>query len=107
MDKNIPKSAADILNEYSEENLHKIFGMYGELRNARTVARIVGQQRVIKPFSRTEDLKSALQNVVPRGKENKYFAQVFQALRIEVNDEMKALENFLHQSGEVVEKGRS
>jgi 16S rRNA (cytosine1402-N4)-methyltransferase len=105
MDKNIPKSAADILNDYSEESLHKIFGMYGELRNARTVARIIGQQRVIKPFTRTEDLKSALQNVAPRGKENKYFAQVFQALRIEVNDEMKALENFLHQSGEVLEKG--
>lgn len=105
MDKNIPKSAADVLNEYSEEDLHKIFGMYGELKNARTVARMIKQQRVIKPFVRTEDLKSTLQNVAPRGKENKYFAQVFQALRIEVNDEMKALENFLHQCGEVVEKG--
>lgn len=105
MDKNIPKSAADVLNEYSEEDLHKIFGMYGELKNARTVARMIKQQRVIKPFVRTEDLKSTLQNVTPRGKENKYFAQVFQALRIEVNDEMKALENFLHQCGEVVEKG--
>ena len=104
MDKNISQTAASILNEYPEEKLHKVFGMYGELRNARTVARLIVQQRVSKNFERTEDLKNVLEDVAPRGKENKYFAQVFQALRIEVNDEMKALENFLHQSGEVVEK---
>jgi 16S rRNA (cytosine1402-N4)-methyltransferase len=105
MDKNIPKTAADVLNSYSEADLHKILGMYGELKNARTVARLIAQTRVSKPFVRTEDLKSALTSVAPRGKENKYFAQVFQALRIEVNDEMKALEDFLHQTGEVMEKG--
>ena len=54
-------------------------------------------------MQRTEDLKAALQSIAPRGKENKYFAQVFQALRIEVNEEMKALEDFLHQCGEVME----
>ena len=105
MDRNVPKTAADVLNEYSEAELHKILGMYGELKNAKTVARLITQSRVNKPFVRTEDLKAALQSVAPRGKENKYFAQVFQALRIEVNDEMKALEDFLHQTGEVVEKG--
>jgi 16S rRNA (cytosine1402-N4)-methyltransferase len=105
MDKNISQTAAGVLNEYPEAELHRIFGMYGELKNARTAARLIAQQRVNKPFVRTEDLKSALQGVAPRGKENKYFAQVFQALRIEVNDEMKALENFLHQSGEVLETG--
>jgi 16S rRNA (cytosine1402-N4)-methyltransferase len=104
MDTNISQTAADLLNEYSEEELHKIFGMYGELKNARTAAKMIIQQRVNKPFARTEDLKEALRTVAPRGKENKYFAQVFQALRIEVNDEMKALENFLHQCGEVLEK---
>jgi 16S rRNA (cytosine1402-N4)-methyltransferase len=56
-------------------------------------------------MARTEDLKEALRSIAPRGKENKYFAQVFQALRIEVNTEMKALEDFLHQCGEVMEKG--
>jgi 16S rRNA (cytosine1402-N4)-methyltransferase len=66
---------------------------------------MITQYRVSKPFSRTEDLKKALQTIAPRGKENKYFAQVFQALRIEVNQEMKALENFLHQCGEVIETG--
>jgi 16S rRNA (cytosine1402-N4)-methyltransferase len=105
MDKSTPRTAADVLNSYSEEQLHKIFGMYGELKNARTVARIVTQFRINKKFVRTEDLKDALREVAPRGKEFKYFAQVFQALRIEVNDEMKALENFLHQCGEVMEQG--
>ncbi len=105
MDKNIPQTAASILNTYGEEQLHKIFGMYGELKNARTAAKIVGQERVRRKFERTEDLKDVLKTIAPRGKENKYFAQVFQALRIEVNDEMKALENFLHQSGEVLKPG--
>jgi 16S rRNA (cytosine1402-N4)-methyltransferase len=105
MDKNISKTAADVLNEYSESDLHKILGMFGELKNAKTVARLIAQNRVSKPFVRTEDLKNALKSVAPRGKENKYFAQVFQALRIEVNDEMRALEDFLHQTGEVMEKG--
>lgn len=103
MDMSVSQTAATVLNTYSEEDLHKIFGMYGELRNARTVARLIVQRRVQKEFERTEDLKYALKEVAPRGKENKYFAQVFQALRIEVNDEMKALENFLHQCGEVLD----
>jgi S-adenosyl-methyltransferase MraW len=103
MDTSVSQTAAVVLNTYSEVDLHKIFGMYGELRNAKTVARLLVQQRVQKKFERTEDLKNALKQVAPRGKENKYFAQVFQALRIEVNDEMKALENFLHQCGEVME----
>ena len=103
MDTSVSQSAAQVLNIYAEEDLHKVFGMYGELKNARTVARLVVQRRVQKQFERTEDLKNALKDVAPRGKENKYFAQVFQALRIEVNDEMKALENFLHQCGEVME----
>ena len=102
MDTNISRTAATILNTYTEQDLHKILGMYGEIRNARTVARLIAQHRVQKPFERTEDLKDVLKEVAPRGKEYKYFAQVFQALRIEVNDEMKALENFLHQCGEVL-----
>jgi len=105
MDKNISLTAAKVLNEYSEEELHKLFGMYGELKNAKTAARLITQQRVNKSIERTEDLKNVLQPITPRGKENKYFAQVFQALRIEVNQEMKALENFLHQCGEVMETG--
>jgi len=104
MDKNMPMTAAKVLNEFAEEELHKIFGMYGELKNARTVAKLITQQRVNNPFQRTEELKLALRSVAPRGKENKYFAQVFQALRIVVNEEMRALEDFLHQCAEVIEK---
>jgi len=105
MNQSITQTAAQVLNEYNEGDLHKIFGMYGELKNARTAARLVTQQRVTKPFASTNDLKAALQTITPRGKENKYFAQVFQALRIEVNQEMRALEDFLHQSGELMETG--
>ena len=104
MDHSISTTAATVLNTYTEEALHKVLGMYGEIRNAKTVARLITQHRVQKKFERTEDLKNVLKEVAPRGKEYKYFAQVFQALRIEVNDEMKALENFLHQCGEVLEQ---
>jgi 16S rRNA (cytosine1402-N4)-methyltransferase len=104
MDQRSKITAAKILNEYSETELHKIFGMYGELKNAKTAAKTVVEQRKIKPFKTTLDLKEALQSITPRGKENKYFAQVFQALRIEVNEEMQALEDFLHQCGDVMEK---
>src|SRR5690606_37231430 len=105
MGKGISVTAADVLNEYPEESLHKIFGMYGELKNAKSAARLICRHRAQQKFARTEELKSALQTVAPRGKENKYFAQVFQALRIEVNHELKALEDFLHQCGEVITKG--
>ncbi|MBL7841904.1 MAG: 16S rRNA (cytosine(1402)-N(4))-methyltransferase RsmH [Cyclobacteriaceae bacterium] len=105
MDQSANTTAADILNTYSEADLHKLLGMYGEIKNARTAAKMIVQQRVSNPFSRTEDLKLALQSIAPKGKEFKYFAQVFQALRIEVNTEMKALEDFLHQCGEVMAAG--
>ncbi|MCU0397729.1 MAG: 16S rRNA (cytosine(1402)-N(4))-methyltransferase RsmH [Cyclobacteriaceae bacterium] len=105
MDKRGSLTAADIVNQYSETDIHKILGMYGEIRNARTVAKAIVQQRIIQSFTRTEELRNLLNRFAPRGKENKYFAQVFQALRMEVNKEMQALEDFLHQAGEVLEKG--
>jgi 16S rRNA (cytosine1402-N4)-methyltransferase len=105
MDQKGKLTAAKILNEYSEAALHKIFGMYGELKNARTAAKTVVTARTDKPFVATQDLKNALQTIAPRGKEFKYFAQVFQALRIEVNQEMQALEDFLHQCGDVMKPG--
>jgi 16S rRNA (cytosine1402-N4)-methyltransferase len=98
-------TAAKVLNEYPEEKLHKIFGMYGELKNAKTAARLIVSKRKNTSLKSTLDLKSTLQEVTPKGKENKYFAQVFQALRIEVNAEMKVLEDFLHQCGDVIEFG--
>ena len=105
MDKKSPLNAAKVLNEYPEEKLHRIFGMYGEVKNARTLARMIHQQRSVKKLERIPELIALLRQVAPRGKEYKYFAQVFQALRIEVNREMEALESFLTQCSEVMEKG--
>jgi 16S rRNA (cytosine1402-N4)-methyltransferase len=105
MDKKGSVSAAKILNEYSEAELHKMLGIYGEVKNAKTLAGLIVKQRAIKKFDRINDLIGLLKTVAPRGKEFKYFAQVFQALRIVVNEEIQALEYFLHQCGEVMEKG--
>ena len=105
MDQKGKLTAAKVLNEYPVADLHKIFGMYGELKNARTAAKAVIAARAGEPLTTTLELKAALYPIVPRGKENKYFAQVFQALRIEVNQEMQALEDFLHQCGEVMKPG--
>ncbi|MFM7488190.1 MAG: 16S rRNA (cytosine(1402)-N(4))-methyltransferase RsmH [Cytophagales bacterium] len=105
MDKKGRLTAAKALNEYSEEKLHKILGMYGEVKNAKTLAHAIVQQRSVKKFERNQELVAVLQTIAPRGKEFKYFAQVFQALRIEVNEEMQALEDFLHQCGEAINKG--
>ncbi len=105
MDKKGSTSAAKILNEYSESELHKMLGIYGEVKNAKTLAGLIVKQRAIKKFDCINDLIGLLKTVAPRGKEFKYFAQVFQALRIVVNEEMQALEDFLHQCGEVMETG--
>jgi 16S rRNA (cytosine1402-N4)-methyltransferase len=105
MDRNAKLTAARLLMEYPEDKLHKIFGMYGELKNARTVAKLIVTNRATTSLKTTQELKSLLMEVAPRGKENKYFAQVFQALRIEVNQEMQALEDFLHQCGDVITEG--
>ena len=91
-------SAASILNSYKEESLHKIFGIYGEVRNAKTLARAIVSSRANVPFESIQDFKKLLDKYAPRGKYAKYAAQVFQALRIEVNQEMAALEEMLEQS---------
>lgn len=98
-------SAQDVLNTYEEAALHKLFGMYGEVRNAKSLAQAVVTARANAPFQTTEQFKQLLQQLAPRGREFKYFAQVFQALRIEVNDEMGALEDALTQSVEVLKTG--
>lgn len=88
-------SAKEVLNTYEEGKLHKIFGIYGEVKNAKTLAQAIVSERSSQPFSTTEGFTAFLKKYAPRGKEFKYFAQVFQALRIEVNDEMVALEEML------------
>lgn len=95
-------TARDIVANYTAEELHRILGMYGELQNAKTAGLAIVAARANQAIETVNDLKKALQRYAPRGKENKYFAQVFQALRIEVNDEMGALQDFLTQSVEVL-----
>lgn len=102
MNKELEKTAAQVVANYSEAELHRIFGQYGELKNARTAARAVVIARTRKPISTTAQLREVMSRTAPRGGENRYFAQVFQALRIEVNGELTALENFLHQCGEMM-----
>ncbi|EKB51074.1 16S rRNA (cytosine(1402)-N(4))-methyltransferase RsmH [Cecembia lonarensis] len=98
-------TAKEVLNTYDESHLHKIFGIYGEIKNAKTLAQAVVAERALHPFNTTENFKKVLNRFAPRGKEFKYFAQVFQALRIEVNDEMGALEEMLRQTVEVLKPG--
>lgn len=98
-------TAKEVLNTYEEAKLHKIFGIYGEVKNAKTLAQAIVSQRVMQPFATTSGFKTFLQKFAPRGKEFKYFAQVFQALRIEVNDEMGALEEMLLQTVETLKPG--
>ena len=105
MNKSEGVTAADVVNTYEVSELHKIFGMYGELKNARTLAQLIEKARKIKKIETIEEFKHIIKPCTPKGKENKYWAQVFQALRIEVNDEMKALEEMILQSAEVIKEG--
>ncbi|WP_231461931.1 MULTISPECIES: 16S rRNA (cytosine(1402)-N(4))-methyltransferase RsmH [unclassified Pedobacter] len=105
MDKNGRLTAAEVLNTYSEDKLHKIFGIYGEVKNAKSLARAIVTTRLDSPFTDIDSFKSAIATYIPKGKENKYLAQVFQALRIEVNAEIQVLENFLQQAAEVLKPG--
>ncbi|WP_257657732.1 16S rRNA (cytosine(1402)-N(4))-methyltransferase RsmH [Parapedobacter lycopersici] len=98
-------NARDVLNTYSEAELHRIFGMYGEIQNARSLAKTIVTARIEQPIQTVETLKSMIRKLVPRGKEHKYHAQVFQALRIEVNKELEALQDFLVQSAAVLKPG--
>ncbi|QDK78074.1 16S rRNA (cytosine(1402)-N(4))-methyltransferase RsmH [Spirosoma sp. KCTC 42546] len=105
MNQNADRTARQVVNEYSEPELHRILGMYGEITNARTAAAALVSARSNRPLKTVNDLKAALQRYAPRGKENKYFAQVFQALRIEVNEELQALEEFLEQVPDILKPG--
>lgn len=98
-------TAADVVNQYTVEKLMEIFQTYGELPNTRKIAYSIEQQRKNEKITTTEKLKEVLSRFAPRGKENKFFAQVFQALRIEVNQELEALKEFLMHSAGVLKPG--
>ncbi|WP_394265424.1 16S rRNA (cytosine(1402)-N(4))-methyltransferase RsmH [Bergeyella zoohelcum] len=93
--------AQQVINEYSEEDLADIFYHYGELREARKLAREIVHHRKNKRIATTEELKNVF-SFVPAHKQNKFFAQVFQAIRIEVNQELEALKEMLTQALEIL-----
>ncbi len=102
MNQSAELSAKELLATADEGRLHKILGMYGEIKNAKTLAQAIVAERSVKPFTTTEGFTAFLKRFAPRGKEFKYYAQVFQALRIEVNDEMGALEELLLSAVELL-----
>ncbi|PKQ70608.1 MULTISPECIES: 16S rRNA (cytosine(1402)-N(4))-methyltransferase RsmH [Raineya] len=107
MNKNQSLTAQSVLQEYSEKELHRILGMYGEIRNAKTLANSIVTFRKKQKIQNTADLLKAIEKCLPFQERNKYLAQVFQALRIEVNDELQALQEMLVQTAQILApKGR-
>jgi 16S rRNA (cytosine1402-N4)-methyltransferase len=105
MDQKRELTAAKVVNEYHEDKLQQLFKNYGELRNARKVVAKILEQRAGQQIDTVESLKGLLSGMVPEKVEHKFLAQVFQALRIEVNDELKVIERLLEQSLEVLAVG--
>jgi 16S rRNA (cytosine1402-N4)-methyltransferase len=105
MDRKKKQTAKDIVNNYSEEDLCDVFFNYGEIRNARKLARLVVEARKQRAIETTAALKVIANTCAERGKEFKYQAQVFQSLRIEVNQEMDALREFLKQATNALKPG--
>ena len=107
MNQNDEVSAYKIINSYGEEKLSSILFKYGELRNARALAKKISDARLEKKIKTSFDLKEILQQFLPKAKEHKILAQIFQAIRIEVNQELEVLKEFLLQIPELLnEDGR-
>ncbi|NBO25172.1 MAG: 16S rRNA (cytosine(1402)-N(4))-methyltransferase RsmH, partial [Chlamydiae bacterium] len=104
MDQRQAKTAAQIIENYDESSLHKMFEQYGEVTNSKTLAKHIVNHRKHLKIQTVQDFKSLIAPAV-KGNPNKYWAQVFQAIRIEVNEEMEALHEFLQQLSSVVKLG--
>ena len=102
MDRNQPLTAREVINTYEEKDLIHLFSAYGEIKNARTLAKEIIMDRSKEEIVMSAHLKAIAERVAPRGKLMKYLAQVYQAIRIEVNDELGALREFLEQTKEVL-----
>ncbi len=104
MDRKVKKDAAYIINKYRANELQKVFGAYGEVRNAKSLAQAIIEARKMSPIKTTSKFLDVIGPWI-RGDRNRYLAQVFQALRIEVNDEMGALEDFFKDAIDVLAPG--
>jgi 16S rRNA (cytosine1402-N4)-methyltransferase len=98
-------TAKQVVNEYSERELSRIFKSYGEVANAHKLAITLSSERRNREIRTTADLTAILDKCAPKHKEHKYYAQVFQAIRIEVNDELGALKELLNQAESVIKPG--
>ena len=98
-------SAYQVINEYDEKELRRIFYDYAELKNAPKLAKVIVSERKNKPLETSDELNALLKPLLFRGKENKILAQIYQAIRIEVNEELDVLKEFLLQTEEVVKQG--
>jgi len=105
MDKGTAKTAADIVNDYDQEALENIFRIYGEVDEARRAAKLIVKAREQAPIKTTGDLGKALESIMPDYKEHKQMAKIYQALRIEVNGELRSLEKFLEGAAESLKTG--
>jgi len=105
MDQSANLNAFKVLNEYTQEELRTILKFYGELKRPGTVARIICEGRLDSPISTVSELKQLLKPLIPSMLENKFFAQVFQAIRIEVNDELNVLKEMLTQANDILAPG--
>jgi len=107
MNRNSDFSAYDVINTYEQNRLRSVLANYGELRSAAGMARMIVEARGEEPIKSSDQLKRALGRFLPKHKENKILAQVYQAIRIEVNQELEALKEFLLQTNEVLKpRGR-
>jgi len=98
-------NAYKVVNEYDESNLRRVFLDYGELKNAPVIARVIIEARELEPIKNTEQLKVVLGRFLQAHKSHKILAQMYQAIRIEVNQEMEVLKEFLEQSLEILKPG--
>lgn len=105
MNPDAEKSAIDVINSYSEEQLADVLYNNGELKNSRALARAIVAARIKKKIINTEEIKEVLAPFMVKGRENKFLSKVFQAIRIEVNDELSALQEMLTQSKEILKPG--
>ena len=105
MNQSAKVSAKNVVNEYDEEELAKVFWEYGELKNSRKLAKVIANARTKKNLETIKDLTSCLMPFLPKHAEHKFLAKVFQALRIEVNREMEFLKEMLLQTAEVIKPG--
>jgi 16S rRNA (cytosine1402-N4)-methyltransferase len=102
MNQNSELNANKVVNQYEESELKRIFSEYGELSNASAIARVIVEAREKEPITNTEQLKMVLSRFLPVHKSHKILAQIYQAIRIEVNQEIEVLKEFLEQSLEIL-----